>query len=995
MGGIGKTVMAAVVAQDEEVLSAFPAGVLWLVVGQEPDQLALLNDLVAAVAEEYEVVSSLVRAKGKAIQLLAGRRMLLVLDDVWTLEAAEALDVIGPEGRLLITTRNAEVVRGLGAEEVQLDVLTPTEALDFLAHWVGQPVATLAPEVTEVARECGYLPLALAMIGGMIRPRPHTWEDALERLRQADLDKLRRTFPNYSYPDLLRALAVSVEALPPEHRERYRELAVFPEDTPIPMGVLEVLWAQSSYSALEARALVDTLVDRSLARWDVEGRLTIHDLQWDYLVRGTPDLVVLHRRLVEAFRAVCPLDFHAGPRDGYFFERLPYHLAKAGMQEELEKLLFDFRWLEAKLAAADVTSLIGDYFLLPDDPSVAEVQAALRLAAHTVGRQPDQLAGQLLGRLREGSPALRHICGMTKGSPARRPWLRPLWPSLTRPGGHLLELFDGYSSGLACLDEHHVVFHSLDHKLRVLDLRDGSFRVLPETQTNQGPLVVVDPHRIVYSDGHILRLLDLRDGSQQILFQGRISSLRVLDLNHIVFTSPEKTLRVWDLREGCERTSYHHTHVVMCVVVVDKHQVAFNSYEHKLRLWDLRESSCRIIADSYHTQLLALDRNYFIGKTWRDELEAMDLRYAARFSTWRRYVSTFVSLTRHRFVFAADYNSLGLWDTRDSSSPRMLEGYAGRVHHIAVINHRHIVSGSTDNFLRLWDLQTSSNSSLTVEAHTSSVHALAVLDAHRVVSGAHDGTIRIWDMTDGSCRILCEQAGDVNRLVILNEHHIVSGSRQGDLLLLDLRNGASRSLTHSYNNNLDAILALAVLDEHHIIVGSSLLRVWDLRDGSSRAVLGNRGKIYTVTTLGEHGMLSGGEGLLLWDLRNALVPGLRAINGSPRALSSCEVHGPIGVLDEHHVILASGSMLVCDLRNGSFQTLQCDSPVTKVAVLDRHTVLSCSKDSTASLWDLRREQIRAQFRFDAQVSAVVAFPNSKTFAVGDGRGMVHFLRIED
>jgi hypothetical protein len=37
-------------------------------------------------------------------------------------------------------------------------------------------------------------------------------------------------------------IAVSVDEMPPDDRERYLDLAVFPEDTPIPESPLQVLW---------------------------------------------------------------------------------------------------------------------------------------------------------------------------------------------------------------------------------------------------------------------------------------------------------------------------------------------------------------------------------------------------------------------------------------------------------------------------------------------------------------------------------------------------------------------------------------------------------------------------------------------------------------------------------------------------------------------------------------------------------------------------------
>jgi len=61
----------------------------------------------------------------------------------------------------------------------------------------------------------------------------------LESLNQKQGNNLQRDYP---YPDLLRAFEVSVEGLESTDRERYLDLALFPEDQPVPESALSVLW---------------------------------------------------------------------------------------------------------------------------------------------------------------------------------------------------------------------------------------------------------------------------------------------------------------------------------------------------------------------------------------------------------------------------------------------------------------------------------------------------------------------------------------------------------------------------------------------------------------------------------------------------------------------------------------------------------------------------------------------------------------------------------
>ena len=288
MGGIGKTVLATALARDEEVRRAFPDGVIWITFGQTPQILTLQSDVVEALGDKQASFTEINSGKTQLRKLLTDKACLLILDDVWNLEHAIAFDVLEKPCQMLITTRDAGIITALGGEEYQLSILSEKQALALLADWANQSVETFHETSLEVARECGYLPLALSMVGAMMRSKPtNRWQNVLEKLRCADLDKIRQQFPDYPYPDLLKAIQVSVEALEPEERERYLDFAVFPEDTPIPEAVLQTFWEPLGLDEFDTQDVIDKLVSKSLALRDEKGNLSLHDLQLDYVRKQT------------------------------------------------------------------------------------------------------------------------------------------------------------------------------------------------------------------------------------------------------------------------------------------------------------------------------------------------------------------------------------------------------------------------------------------------------------------------------------------------------------------------------------------------------------------------------------------------------------------------------------------------------------------------------------------------------------------------------------
>jgi APAF-1 helical domain len=217
----------------------------------------------------------------------------------------------------------------------------------------------------------------------------------LAALAKADHDELSHEF-DYPYPHALAAIQVSVDFLPPDDRTAYLELAVFPEDTPVPLAPLEKLWV---VTGLKLRNRVRLFVDRALARRQNDGSLLLHDLQGDFVRRHCPDVAAAHNLLLRRYRPDGVEAWVDVVDDGYILDRLSYHLVQADRDDELRNLLFDLGWLRRKMSARSVNALIADMGLCFGDKEVTQVARALRMSAHVLNRDERQLAAQLLGRL--------------------------------------------------------------------------------------------------------------------------------------------------------------------------------------------------------------------------------------------------------------------------------------------------------------------------------------------------------------------------------------------------------------------------------------------------------------------------------------------------------------------------------------------------------------------------------------------------------------------
>lgn len=473
MGGIGKSVLATALACDEEVRRMFPDGVLWLTVGQNPPALTRLQSQLAAMLDDTpQAFDDTQQGRAHLSKLFAERACLLIVDDVWEAEHAKAFDALGARCQMLLTTRDGRLITALGAAEHRVDVLSEAQAHTLLAEWTGGTVASLPPQADEVVRQCGRLPLALALSAAQIRDGG-SWTDLVEALQAADL-----TYLDHPHGSIMKSLKVSVDALSSEEVRHYLALAAFPADEAIPEAAVLTLWGHANgASERTLRKLLTTFERKALLRFDGEPphrKVSLHDLQHDYVRAAVTDLPRVHAELLDAYRALCRDGWASGPNDGYFFQHLASHLIEAQQHDALRTLLCDFTWLQAKLTATDINAVLADYDLRPDDAELRLVQGALRLSAHVIARDPAQLRSQLYARLLTSpEPRLQHLKEQA-GAPTQTPWLRSLQPTLPPPGGPLLHTLVGHSNWVRTVtvtpDGCDVVSGSHDHTLKVWDL---------------------------------------------------------------------------------------------------------------------------------------------------------------------------------------------------------------------------------------------------------------------------------------------------------------------------------------------------------------------------------------------------------------------------------------------------------------------------------------------------------------------------------------------
>jgi tetratricopeptide (TPR) repeat protein/transcriptional regulator with XRE-family HTH domain len=277
MAGIGKTTLAVHAAH--RLAGWFPDGQIFLPLhghtpGQQPvdpaDALASL--LLAAGISSQAIPAGLDARAGRWRDFLAGKKVLLVLDDAAGHEQVGPL-LPGTAGSLVLITSRRRLAALDDAAVLSLDTLPPAEAADLLARLAGRP--DLEPGdagAGEITRLCGYLPLAIGMLGRQLAYHP-AWSAAdLAADLAAARDRLElMTAENVS---VAAAFGLSYQDLDDGQQRLFRRLGLHPG----PDIDAYAAAALDGSGVAAARRHLEALYDQHLITEPARGRYRFHDL---------------------------------------------------------------------------------------------------------------------------------------------------------------------------------------------------------------------------------------------------------------------------------------------------------------------------------------------------------------------------------------------------------------------------------------------------------------------------------------------------------------------------------------------------------------------------------------------------------------------------------------------------------------------------------------------------------------------------------------------
>ena len=322
-----------------------------------------------------------------------------------------------------------------------------------------------------------------------------------------------------------------------------------------------------------------------------------------------------------------------------------------------------------------------------------------------------------------------------------------------------------------------------------------------------------------------------------------------------------------------------------------------------------------------------------------------------------------------------------------------------------------LVSGSYDNTIKLWDMQTGGVVN-TFHGHADHVRSVSIsLDSTTIASGSWDKTLRLWDVQTGSCCYIIEQQGSVNHVTFsptssqylisvsggkvqqwdLDGHKIIHShdgscaafSSDGTQLILcqeacvmvqDSNSGVTWAKFHIPNliaNDCcfspDGRLVAVVVGDSNAYVHYTTVYVWDVTGSDPHLVETLPGSTYPITSL----VFSSPSSLITssWDkLINFWQIGVVSADpdvGHPKPtpptsapINSITLHTKDGIFVSSDL---DGMVRTWDISTGlcktSLQTPAKSNNQSDVRLVDGRLILVWHASEKIHIWDVEKDEL--------------------------------------
>ncbi|KAK2654772.1 hypothetical protein Ddye_014628 [Dipteronia dyeriana] len=265
MGGIGKTTLAQLAFNNNEVKNKFEKRT-WVCVSDPLDRLKVANAIIQGLGGQGSSSATLESVLQNIHQSIAGKKNLLVLDDVWTENYNDweplynCLKNCLNGSKIIVTTRKETVALMMNSIVIPIKELSENECWSLFKHFsfIGRSddeCRELEIVGKEIVSKCKGLPLAEKTMGNLLRFKRtrKEWENILNS-GMWELEEFEKGI----FPPIL----LSYNDLPLMVKRCFSYCVIFPKDYQLDKDELIKLWMAQGYLGLEQKKEMEIIGEK-------------------------------------------------------------------------------------------------------------------------------------------------------------------------------------------------------------------------------------------------------------------------------------------------------------------------------------------------------------------------------------------------------------------------------------------------------------------------------------------------------------------------------------------------------------------------------------------------------------------------------------------------------------------------------------------------------------------------------------------------------------
>ena len=473
--------------------------------------------------------------------------------------------------------------------------------------------------------------------------------------------------------------------------------------------------------------------------------------------------------------------------------------------------------------------------------------------------------------------------------------------------------------------------------------------------------------------------------------------------------SHDQTIRIWDVDSGqgvgLLRGHENRVRAVAFGLLDGKLLLASSSDDKMVIIWDAQKSECIHKLPGHSDKINAIafspDNRTLISVSHDETIRLWDveggylLQKLHGHNGWLWSVA-FSSSTR--FTCGNEDGTISVWDMSTSNGmptftcTQVLTGHSARVHTTSFVSNNKaiLISGSDDETVRIWNMNTGRSQSLT--GHSNGVRSCVSHDGIIIVSGSDDETVRIWDANKNQCLYTLQGYSGWVYSVAFNSHSaplLASGGEDKHVRLWDATSGKRLP---SLDKHTHRVRAVAFSSDNSRIASASddqTVRIWETETGMCLHIIeAHLSRVLSVTWSPDGNFLASSsedQKIYLWDTHT--YERLGVFSGHTGRVYSVRFSPDSAFLisggDDKVIRLWEVSTRKCVREMRGHSRRICSLTYTT----DGQLFASASEDRTARVWTSTGEPVYTISGHNGKISSISAF-GSTMFATGSYDGTI-------